>query len=154
MDNRLHQELVKDTEELRALVGRVSTEAVAGMCGAYALTRFSSDHEEDGLMSPLKQMYFLLGLMLSTSEPENPARFGPDEWRRSVELLDSIFTSYARMYFPNEEELPGLSEQWWKVREVAMPAFLHHFNTGMLASVEQVAERIRRYVSPFDETLE
>lgn len=123
------------------------------MCGAYALTRFSSDHEEDGLMSPLKQMYFLLGLMLSTSEPENPARFGPDEWRRSVELLDSIFASYARMYFPNEEDLSGLSEQWWKVREVAMPAFLHHFNTGMLASVEQLAGRIRRYISPFDETL-
>jgi len=104
-------------------------------------------------MSPLKQMYFLLGLMLSTSEPENPARFGPDEWRRSVELLDSIFNSYAWMYFPSEEELPGLSEQWRKVTRVAMLAFLHHFNTGILASVEQLAGRIRRYISPFDERL-
>lgn len=153
MDNRLHQKLVEDTEELRALVGRASTEAVAGMCGAYALKRFSLDHKVNGLMSPLKQMYFLLGLMLSTSEPENPARFGPDEWQRSVGLLDSIFASYARMYFPNEEDLPDLSEQWWKVREVAMPVFLHRFNTGILASVEQLAGRIRRYISPFDERL-
>ena len=57
------------------------------------------------------------------------------------------------MYFPSKEELPNLSEQWWDVRGVAMPAFLHHFNTGILSSVEQVAERVRRYVSPFDERL-
>ena len=58
------------------------------------------------------------------------------------------------MYFPSEEELPNLSEQRWDVRGVAMAAFLHHFNTGILASVEQVADRVRRYVSPFDERLE
>lgn len=144
---------MEDTEELRVLVGSAATEAVAGMCGAYALKRSHKGDEEDDLMSPLKQMYFLLGLMLTTSEPESPTNFGPHEWRRSVGLLNAIFASYAWMYFPSKEELPSLSEQWWGVREVAMPAFLHHFNTGVLASVEQVAERIRRYVSPFDEGL-
>ena len=124
------------------------------MCSAYALKRSHVGDEEDDLMSPLKQMYFLLGLMLTTSEPESPTSFGQHEWERSVGLLNSIFASYAWMYFPSEEELPNLSEQRWDVRGVAMAAFLHHFNTGILASVEQVADRVRRYVSPFDERLE
>lgn len=153
MDSRLHEELVANTEELRALAGRTSTESVAGMCGAYALKRSHENSGQDDLLSPLRQMYFLLGLMLTTPEPERPTEFGSREWERSVGLLNSIFVSYTRMYFPSEEELPSLSEQWWDVREVAMPAFLHHFNTGILASVEQVAERVRRYVSPFDEKL-
>lgn len=152
MDSRLQQELIEKTEELRALVGSASTETVAGTCGAYVLKRSHGD-EEDDLMSPLKQMYFLLGLMLTTSEPERPTDFGRHGWERSRELLNSIFESYAWMYFPSKEELPNLSEQWWDVRRIAMPAFLHHFNTGILASVEQVAEHARRYISPFDETL-
>lgn len=153
MDNRLHQELIEKTEELRALVGSASTETVAGTCAAYALKRSDGGDEEDSLMSPLKQMYFLLGLMLTTSEPESPTDFGRHGWERSKELLNSVFESYAWMYFPSKEELPNLSEQWWGVRGGAMPAFLHHFNTGILASVEQVAERVRRYISPFDERL-
>ena len=153
MDSRLHQELIEKTEELRALVGSASTETVAGTCGAYVLKRSHGGDEDDGLMSPLKQMYFLLGLMLTTSEPESPTDFGRHGWERSRELLNSVFESYAWMYFPSEEELPNLSERWWDARRVAIPAFLHHFNTGILASVEQVAERVRRYVSPFDERL-
>ncbi len=117
------------------------------------MKRSHEGSEEDDLLSPLRQMYFLLGLMLSTPEPERPTEFGSHEWERSVGLLNSIFTSYNRMYFPKEEELPSLSEQWWDVREIAMPAFLHHFNTGLLASVEQVAERVRRYILPFDDRL-
>ena len=49
------------------------------MCSAYALKRSHVGDEEDDLMSPLKQMYFLLGLMLTTSEPESPTSFGQHE---------------------------------------------------------------------------
>ena len=34
-----------------------------------------------------------------------------------------------------------------------MVSFLHYFNSGLLASTEQIAERIRRYLTPFDEQL-
>jgi hypothetical protein len=35
-----------------------------------------------------------------------------------------------------------------------MPAFLHYFNTGLLASVEQIRDRAKLYLSPFDTDLE
>src|SRR5438552_874410 len=38
-----------------------------------------------------------------------------------------------------------------ELREVAMPAFLHYFNNALLASKEQIVERVKNYLSPFDE---
>lgn len=104
-------------------------------------------------MSPVRQWFFLLGLMLTTPEPKPPKGFGPPQLKRSVELLEAIFSAYARMFWPKPEELPNLTEQWRDVRTVMMPVFLHHFNTGLLASVEQVSDRVRRYLSPFDDSL-
>jgi len=34
-----------------------------------------------------------------------------------------------------------------------MPAFLHYFNQGLLASTDQVEQRIQSYLSPFDDQL-
>jgi hypothetical protein len=34
-----------------------------------------------------------------------------------------------------------------------MPAFLHYFNQGLLASTDQVDQRTQRYLSPFDAQL-
>jgi len=53
------------------------------------------------------------------------------------------------------KQLGNLSPEWYqvKVREVSMPAFLHYFNTGLLASVQQIEERITTYLVPFDAKL-
>jgi len=55
------------------------------------------------------------------------------------------------MFWPTPDELPNLTTAWYEAREVAMPAFLHYISAGLRASVEQVAERIRRYIAPFDQ---
>jgi hypothetical protein len=153
MDQELHEHLVEETEALRKLVGEYSSEAIAGMCSAYVLRRGAFDEESTTLMSPARQLFFLLGLMLTTPEPANPKRFGRQEWEESAELLNSIYSAYALMFWPKEEDLPNLTDEWRSVREVVMPTFLHYFNTGVLASVEQVSERIRRYIVPFDAEL-
>ena len=57
------------------------------------------------------------------------------------------------MFWPTPEELPTLTEEWRDAREVAMPAFLHYFNTTLLASKEQISDRVANYLSPFDEYL-
>ena len=49
------------------------------------------------------------------------------------------------------KNLAGLSDEWKHIREVAMPAFLHYFNTGLIANPEQVRARITAYLIPFDE---
>jgi hypothetical protein len=152
MDSSLHEQLIRDTESLRALVSECSSETVVGTCCAYALKR-STREESDYLVSPARQLFFLLGLMLTTPEPTNPKDFGEQEWQDSIELFNAIYTTYARMFWPKEEELPNLTDEWTRVREVVMPTFLHYFNTGVLASIEQVSERIRQYFVPFDADL-
>lgn len=154
MDVELHQKLIENTETLRALLTTASTESVVGMCVAHSFSRYASNTEDTALVSPLRQQFYLLGLLLTTQEPAAPKEFGSADWQQSVNLLNEIFNSYAWMFWPRADEVPSFTEQWTKIREVAMPAFLHYFNTGILASVEQVSERISLYLSPFDDLLE
>jgi hypothetical protein len=152
MDTRLHKELIKNTEELRRLVGVCSTETVVGSNGVYYLTgKLGDDNKDFKLSSPVRQWSFLLGLMLTTAEPKKPKQFGHSELKRATQLLEAIFNSYSWMFWPTPEEQDNLTDEWERARKVAMPAFLHYFNTALLASVEQVTERIRRYLTPLDE---
>lgn len=144
---------MKATEELRGLVSACSTETIVGYCSAYFVKRKGLVEEESPLSSQVRQWFFLLGLMLSTPEPKYPKEFGESEWARSVELLESIFSTYGWMFLPTPEEQPDISDQWMKTREVSMPAFIHYFNTALLASAEQISDRIRLYLSPFDAQL-
>jgi len=153
LDNDLHDHLITNTEELRDLLRRFSTESIAGMCSSFFLGRLISGSEGQKLVSPGRQPNFLLGLMLSSNEPEKPNQFGKEDWEKAERLLNEIFTSYAWMFWPKPKEIDSLTESWKQVREVAMPAFLHYFNSGLLASVEQIRDRIKRYLCPFDDEI-
>lgn len=154
MDRRLHEKLVNDTHELRRLISSFSTDSIAGSCAAYVFTRIGVESDKPSeLSSQFKQLYFLLGLMLTTAEPEEPKSLDKPAWQKVVRLLEEIFNSYAFMFWPTPEELPTLTEEWRDAREVAMPAFLHYFNTTLLASKEQISDRVANYLSPFDEYL-
>ncbi len=147
MDKKLHDELIEDVEKLRSVIAVCSTQTVVGMVAV----KFIRWPEEDiGLMSPHRQLFFLLGLMLSTNEPAFPQEFDDEKWNESVDLLGKIFLSYAWMFWPKPEEAGRLSQEWKEAREVAMPAFLHYFNSGLLASTEQIKDRIKKYIVPHD----
>ena len=150
MENDLYDQLIRKTEELRDLLRKSSTESIVGMCSAFSFRRLVSGKDGQKLISPGRQPNFLLGLMLSTDEPERPDQFGKEEWDTAENLLNDIFSTYAWMFWPKPEEAGSLTESWKQARDVAMPAFLHYFNTGLLASVEQVQGRIKRYLCPFD----
>jgi len=153
MNPELHQSLIHNTERLRDLIRLYSTESVVGMCSVRFYHWLSDSDADIALVSPFRQLFFLLGVLLTTHEPEPAQDFGDDAWNACVQLLNDIFLSYAVMYWPTTEELPTLSEEWRNVREVAMPAFLDYFNTGLTASVEQISERILRYLVPFNAVL-
>ena len=150
MDKQLHKQLLHDTEELRSLVAKSSTESIVGMCAAHFMRTNGPEAEHSPLPSPSRQISFLLGLMLTTAEPENPREFGSEEWNRAIELLNAIVNAYASMFWPALGELGQLTNEWRETRLVAMSAFIHYFNTTILASIEQISDRIRRYLIPFD----
>jgi len=154
MNRRLHDKLLNDTNKLRRLISSFSTESIAGSCAAYVFTRIGVESDKPSeLSSQFKQLFFLLGLMLTTAEPKQPKPIDEPAWQRVVALLEEVFGIYAFMFWPTPEELPTLTEEWRDAREVAMPAFLHYFNTTLLASKEQISDRVTNYLSPFDDYL-
>jgi len=147
MDKRLHDKLIADIADLRNLVSGFSTEIVVGMV---AINFMRWPEKDIGLSSPYRQLFFLLGLMLSTPEPTDPHEFDDEAWNKSVNLLERIFFAYAWMFWPTAEEAGRLTQDWKDAREIAMPAFLNYFNSGLLASTEQIRDRIKRYIVPHD----
>lgn len=149
----LEQEITAGLTELRGLLANCSTYSVAGWCFAYHMHTSHISDSEVRLTSPAKQIPFLLGVLLSGPEPTQPSDFGKAEWERAKSILERLFFAYMRLYIPTKEDLGTLAPEWHRVREVSMLAFLHYFNTGLLASVHQIVERIQIYLVPFDTEL-
>ncbi len=139
--------------ELRRLLGACSTYSVAQWSFTYHMSTAHSSDPAGHLVSPAKQIPFLLAVLLSGQEPENPVDFDDDKWDLVKPILDNLFFAYMSLYMPSKEEFGKLAPEWHRVREVAMLAFLHYFNSGLLASVHQVVERVRLYLAPFDAEL-
>jgi hypothetical protein len=142
----LEQEIASCLTELRDLLGGCSTRSVAGWCFSYHLHLARTADWADRLSSPAKQIPFLLAVLLSGEEPQDPIDFGRDEWERAKAILERVFSAYMSLYMPSSEERGTLAAEWNRMREVSMLAFLHYFNTGFLGSVHQVVERVRTYL--------
>ena len=146
----LEQEITAGLTELRDLLADCSTRSVAGFCFSYHMKTSHADESERRLTSPAKQIPFLLGVLLSGPEPTQPRDFSKTEWKRAKSILERLFSAYMLLYMPTEEQLGTLAPEWYRVREVSMLAFLHFFHNGLLASTQQIAERVKIYLVPFD----
>ncbi|MGI4741274.1 MAG: SEC-C domain-containing protein [Janthinobacterium lividum] len=141
--------------ELQQIVATSSTREVAGMVYVSRM-RFVGQPQQINspgprLHSPARQQPFFLGLLLATEEPVKPVPLSKAKWERCMHLLNKAFGAYAELFMP---EHPGQqSDEWWRAREVAGPVFLHYFNNGLIASVEQISDRIRACCVPFDAEL-
>lgn len=153
MDAKTHERLLADTTRLRHLLSNASTRAVTGYCLTYNLRRRHEPNQQHELSSPSRQIAFLLGLLLSTPSPSAPDSFGDKQWQKCVDLLERIFQAYAVVMWPTAEEVGSLSKDWRDIREVAGQALLYYHNTGLLATIDQVRDRITDYLTPFDEVL-
>lgn len=91
--------------------------------------------------------------MLTTPEPTNPHNLNQRAVDHIIGLLNKIFQAYAWMFWPSKEDKDNMTDEWYRCREVAMPAFLHYFNTSLMASVEQIKKRAIDYLQPFDDVL-
>lgn len=153
METELHENLICSTKDLQDLLAGASTNSIVGMFANFFFSSANSLSESSELMSPSRQPFFVLGLMLTTKEPDVPKEFGQKEWNKCVDLANKIYSFYADMFWPKANESDALTEDWKETRQVAMPAFLHYFNCSPMATVEQNKARIQRYLIPFDAQL-
>lgn len=153
MEEKLHSELIKKIEELKALVKVFSTSSLLNTVAMGLRKQSFPDQENSRLVSPAKQCFYLMGIMQQAAEPSEPQTLDAKSTSKLIAILNEIFQVYALIFWPSEKEKDDLSEEWHRCREVAMPAFLHYFNTSLMASVEQVTNRINEGLLRFDQEI-
>jgi hypothetical protein len=146
----LEDKITARLAELRGLIVDKATSSVAGWCFSYLFQDASGDRTTERWTSPAKQIPFLLGVLLSSPEPDPGNQLTPDEWARVKTVIEELFNAYMLLYMPSPDELGPLAPEWIRTREVSMLAFIHYFNNGLMASVEQISDRVRRNHVPFD----
>jgi len=105
------------------------------------------------LSSPLRQLYYLSSLNVSSDPMDgHDIQYTPEKWNKIVELLNEIEAEYQKLFFPDKPE--DVTEEWKRVRQVAMPSFLSYFNQGQLNFEEQVINWTRDLFIPLDNIIE
>lgn len=77
---------------------------------------------------------------------------GIEEWNVMIDLLIEIEAEYDSLFFPEAGE--EVTEDWKKIRQVAMPSFLSYFNQGPLNYEEQKINWIRDIFTQLDGKIE
>lgn len=142
------------SQELKNLIGTYNTEWLLGDLSAvmHAGKERARDQLES-LSSPMRQLYYLAGLNVST-DPANGIDiiYNPEKWSKITKLLNDIESEYLKLFFPKENE--EITNEWKRVRKVAMPSFLSYFNQGPLNYEEQVINWVEDLFTPLDKTIE
>lgn len=100
------------------------------------------------LSSPMRQLYYLAGLNVSSAATGTKHIFDPEEWSEIVGLLNGIEADYADQLLADDG---GDKAEWRKVRDVAVPSFLSYFNEGPLNFEEQIINWVTDLYSHFDD---
>jgi hypothetical protein len=144
-------DILEKSKKLKNLVSQFNTALFLGDLSAMMqLISFDNQIESlRGLTSPLRQLYYLAGLNI-TSKTKNELRdrFTDEEWEEIKVLLIEIEEGYMQYFLPDETSI--INEVWLKNRRIAMPSFLSYFNQGILNYEEQVIERIKTYFKPLE----
>ena len=114
------QVINENIERIRSVVQDCSTQSVVG----YSMVKHSRGFPQPELSSPAKQLRFLLGVMLETEEPDTPIEFSNQEWEQIVEPIQQLSGAYMSLYLPSNETTARQSEEWNRIQQVAMTAFL------------------------------
>lgn len=105
------------------------------------------------LSSPMRQLYYLAGLNISSDPTEEmDFMYDPEKWGHIVDLLNEIEIEYQQLFYTNIPE--EVTEDWVRVRQVALPSFLSYFNQGPLNYEEQVIDWVRNLFVPLDAVIE
>jgi hypothetical protein len=146
--------LEKKSQELKDIIATYDAQWLLGDLSSVIHAGRERAHDQLGnLSSPQRQLYYLAGLNIS-SDPLNgdDIRFTHENWGKIVILLNEIEDEYDKLFFPSKPE--DVTEEWKRIRQVAMPSFLSYFNQGPLNYEEQVINWVRDLYTPLDNIIE
>ena len=152
--HRLSERLSQTAGKLRGFLSHVSTHEIVHRC--HQLFRMTPREAQAtaGLGSPAKQGLYLLGLTLSTPEPDDPQELTDKQWEIIFAHLRQASEAYAALFIPPDTTITRLDSEARRRYAVVAMAFLHYFHTAVLASGEQLLGRAQAYFSRFDADLE
>lgn len=108
-----------------------------------------ADESSKRLSSPLRQLFYIGGLLISSPPIENgKKRYSEEEWNQIVDLVIEIEMEYDKIFYPKETDV--VDDHWTRARKVTMSSFLGYFNQGPLNYLEQSIEWIQSLFSKFD----
>jgi SEC-C motif len=136
-------------DELLGILRRASTADVCCYVSVIWMKQGPDAVKDFGLSSPQRQTFYLLGLMMTTPEPETVEPLSEDDWKRIFELLEAITTNYV--YEPMQKIVAGEIDA--DKANVAAAAFIQYFMSGRLAVAEQLERLIRAFHVTFDEPI-
>jgi hypothetical protein len=136
-------------KELRDIISEYeSNELLTFLAGI--LLQMPGRHENPflkKLMSPLRQLFFLGFLNLTSTKQKTKKGFSEEEWNKIADLLHGIEMEYFYLLgFPKQGK--ETAEELQKIK-VTMPTFMNHFFNGPLAYQEQEIERIEEIFKDF-----
>ncbi len=147
--------LESKSQELKDIVATYDTAWFLGNLSDL-MKHIASGRAEDQigkLSSPMRQLFFLGGLLVTSEEISSGDKFhSDDKWERIIELLNEIEIEYHKLFFPQPDE--EIDEEWKRVRSVAMPSFLSYFNQGPLNFEEQTINWVQDLYSQLDEIVQ
>ena len=149
-DNRLET----ISKEVKALLSKYNTQSVLGHLSFLmtCITNGSAQEELGRLVSPMRQLYYLAGLLVTQEgDGTNEFQFSEEDWQKVVDYLVEVENEYYKLFLPEKPE--DVTEEWKKKVRAAMPTFLSYFNLGPLNYEEQVIEQIRGTFSTLDDII-
>ncbi len=111
-----------------------------------------AQNEIELLSSPMRQLYYVAGLLVTTEECGKEVNCTKEDWEYIIGHLNAIESEYFKIFLPTQEM--ELTEEWKKKREVAMPSFLAYFNQGPLNFEEQSINWISDLYQKLDKIIE
>lgn len=142
------------SKQLKDIIAKYNTDWLLGDLSSLIHAGRERANDQLGMLSsPMRQLYYLAGLNVS-SDPANghDILYDPDKWGQIVTLLNEIEAEYDKLFFPTKPE--DVTEEWKRVRQVAMPSFLSYFNQGPLNYEEQVINWITELFTQLDTLIE
>lgn len=147
--------LESKSQELKDLVATYDTQWFLGDLSNLmkAIAAGRAQDQLGQLSSPLRQLYFLGGLLISSDDSNGKdIQYTSEKWEKIVKLLNEIELEYDKLFFPKPDE--EIDEEWKKIRQVAMPSFLSYFNQGPLNYEEQIINWVRDIYTQLDDIID
>lgn len=101
------------------------------------------------LSSPMRQLYYLAGLNLTSPlTGKGKTSYSEEEWKKMVRLLNDIEAEYIQFFTEKADELKTSGEA--NILKIAIPTFFSYFNQGPLNYEEQEINLMRDTFATFD----